>query len=69
MGLDISAEMVAIARDRDPEGDYRVIEDGDFSSLDQHEFDLVQSAFTGFCPAEMIFRKLGIGKGGGACCQ
>lgn len=46
VGLDISAEMVAIARDRDPDGDYRVIEDGDFSSLDNNEFDLVQSAFT-----------------------
>jgi SAM-dependent methyltransferase len=46
VGLDISAEMVAIARARDPEGDYRVIEDGDFSSLDNNEFDLVQSAFT-----------------------
>jgi ubiquinone/menaquinone biosynthesis C-methylase UbiE len=46
VGLDISAEMVAIARDRDPEGDYRVIEDGDFSSLGGNEFDLVLSAFT-----------------------
>ena len=24
--------------------------------------NLVQSAFTGFCPAESIFRRLGIGK-------
>lgn len=24
--------------------------------------NLIQSAFTGFCPAEMIFRKLGVGK-------
>jgi hypothetical protein len=31
--------------------------------------NLIQSAFTGFCPAEMIFRKLGIGKEGGACCR
>ena len=28
--------------------------------------NLVQSALTGFCPAEMIFRKLGIGLG--TCC-
>jgi hypothetical protein len=28
--------------------------------------NLIQSALTGFCPAEMIFRKLGIGRG--ACC-
>jgi len=46
VGLDISAEMVAIARERDPEGDYRVIGDGDFSSLANQEFDLVQSTFT-----------------------
>ncbi len=45
-GLDISAEMVGIARDRDPGGDYRVIEDGDFSSLIQFGTDLVLSAFT-----------------------
>ncbi|MBK9138216.1 MAG: DUF2892 domain-containing protein [Verrucomicrobia bacterium] len=29
--------------------------------------NLIQSAFTGFCPAETIFKKLGIGKGGGCC--
>ncbi|MEQ1747795.1 MAG: DUF2892 domain-containing protein [Prosthecobacter sp.] len=27
--------------------------------------NLLQSAFTGFCPAEMILKKLGIG---GSCC-
>jgi SAM-dependent methyltransferase len=46
VGLDISAEMVAIASERDPGGDYRVIEDGDFSTLEEERFDLVQSAFT-----------------------
>jgi hypothetical protein len=30
--------------------------------------NLIQSAFTGFCPAENIFRKLGVGKGGSSCC-
>lgn len=25
-------------------------------------FNLIQSAITGFCPAEMVFRKLGIGQ-------
>jgi hypothetical protein len=29
-------------------------------------FNLIQSAFTGFCPAEMILAKLGLGDG--ACC-
>lgn len=32
-------------------------------------FNLIQSSFTGFCPAENIFRKLGIGSEGGACCK
>jgi hypothetical protein len=28
--------------------------------------NLIQSAFTGFCPAESILRKLGVGRGTGA---
>jgi hypothetical protein len=31
-------------------------------------FNLLQSAFTGFCPAEMLLKKLGFGKVGGSCC-
>lgn len=32
--------------------------------------NLIQSAFTGFCPAEMFMRKLGIGKDESkACCR
>lgn len=46
VGLDISAEMVAIARTRDPASDYRVIADGDFSALGEGGYDLVQAAFT-----------------------
>jgi hypothetical protein len=30
-------------------------------------FNLIQSAITGFCPAEMILRKLGVGKNCGTC--
>jgi len=30
--------------------------------------NLIHSAFTGFCPAEMVFKKLGVGKGDGSCC-
>jgi hypothetical protein len=30
--------------------------------------NLLQSAFTGFCPAENILKKLGVGKGGSTCC-
>ena len=45
IGLDVSAEMVVRARERDPEGDYRLIEDGDFSSVAPSSVDLVLSAF------------------------
>lgn len=31
-------------------------------------FNLVQSAITGFCPAEIILRKLGVGKAKASCC-
>jgi hypothetical protein len=30
--------------------------------------NLIQSAFTGFCPAENILRKLGVGSGKSCCC-
>lgn len=30
--------------------------------------NLIQSAFTGFCPPEILFKKLGIAKDGGSCC-
>jgi hypothetical protein len=30
--------------------------------------NLIQSAFTGFCPAENILKRLGVGKGVGKCC-
>jgi SAM-dependent methyltransferase len=46
LGLDVSSEMVAIAQARDPSGDYRVIDDGDFNTLPAAGFDLVLSAFT-----------------------
>ena len=29
--------------------------------------NLIQSAFTGFCPAEIILRRMGVGGGGGNC--
>jgi hypothetical protein len=31
--------------------------------------NLLQSAFTKFCPAELVLSKLGVGKGGGSCCN
>ena len=30
--------------------------------------NLIQSAFTGFCPAAIVLKKLGVGKGDGSCC-
>jgi hypothetical protein len=30
--------------------------------------NLIQSAFTGFCPAENILKRLGVGREGGKCC-
>ena len=38
--------MLKKARVLDPEGDYRLVGDGDFSQLQQNTFDLVLSAFT-----------------------
>jgi hypothetical protein len=31
--------------------------------------NLIQSALTGFCPAEMILRALGVGKNDKPCCR
>lgn len=30
--------------------------------------NLIQSAFTGFCPAEIILRRMGVGNGNGGTC-
>lgn len=46
VGVDIAPEMVAIARNLDPAGDYRVAVDDDLSELPAGAYDLVLSAFT-----------------------
>jgi ubiquinone/menaquinone biosynthesis C-methylase UbiE len=46
MGIDISEEMITIARKLDPAGDYQRIDDGDFSRFSSSSFDLILSAFT-----------------------
>ncbi len=46
IGVDISPEMVAKAREIDPLGDYRVIPDDDMIALPRESFSLIQSAFT-----------------------
>src|SRR4249920_1211430 len=46
VGVDISEPMLTRARDRDPQGDYRLVPAGDLSSLVANAYDLVLSAFT-----------------------
>jgi len=46
VGVDISAPMIARARERDPQGDYRLVPDGDLSSVATDTYDLVLSVFT-----------------------
>lgn len=46
VGVDISAHMLARARERDPQGEYRLVPDGDLGSLAPGTYDLVLSAFT-----------------------
>jgi len=45
-GVDISKDMIAKAREMDPNGDYRLIADGDFSQFKSNAYDLVLSVFT-----------------------
>ena len=46
VGVDIAAHMLARARERDPQGEYRLVPDGDLGSLEQDTYDLVFSLFT-----------------------
>lgn len=46
VGVDISEDMLRKAREMDPEGDYRLIEEGDLSQLEGGAYDLVLCAFT-----------------------
>ena len=46
VGVDISGEMLKKARELDPEGDYRLIEDGDFDQFEDDTFHLALSVFT-----------------------
>jgi ubiquinone/menaquinone biosynthesis C-methylase UbiE len=46
VGIDISEDMLGQARELDPEGDYRLIEESDLSQFRNGSFDLVLSAFT-----------------------
>jgi ubiquinone/menaquinone biosynthesis C-methylase UbiE len=46
IGIDISEDMLGKAKELDPKGDYRLIEESDFSQFRNRSFDLVLSAFT-----------------------
>lgn len=46
VGVDIAEDMIKQARQIDPDGDYRFIEDGDFSGFEKGSYDLILSAFT-----------------------
>ena len=46
IGVDISEDMIKLARERDPEGDYRLVGERGFSEFRDAVCDLVLSAFT-----------------------
>jgi ubiquinone/menaquinone biosynthesis C-methylase UbiE len=46
IGIDISEDMIKRAREIDPTGNYRLIEDGNLSQFKDNEFDLILSVFT-----------------------
>lgn len=46
VGVDIAPEMIRRARALDPDGRYRLIDDGDFAALPRGSFDLVLSVLT-----------------------
>lgn len=46
IGIDISLPMLAHARERDPDGDYRLVSDGALGDLEEGAHDLVLAAFT-----------------------
>ncbi len=46
VGVDIAESMLARARERDPDGDYRQVADRELPGLEPGSFDLILSAFT-----------------------
>ena len=45
IGIDISSSMIGLAGKNDPTGDYRLVEDGDFTAFRPSQFDFILSAF------------------------
>jgi len=62
-GVDVSEDMLRIARSADPAGDYRLVPDDNFDNMEGVPFDLVLAAFTfDNIPGAMktrVFRDLG----------
>jgi len=46
IGIDISPEMIQLAKKTDPKGTYYLVDDGEYHILKQENFDLILSAFT-----------------------
>lgn len=45
-GIDIASDMLKIAVEIDPTGDYQLVSDGNYSHLGDKQFDVILSAFT-----------------------
>jgi SAM-dependent methyltransferase len=58
IGIDISSRMIQLAKNADPNGEYRLAENGEFSAFESASFDLVLSAFTFAVPIAMDFSKV-----------
>ena len=46
VGVDISVDMIKKAREIDPQGDYRLVEDGNLDYMGKKPFDLILCTFT-----------------------
>jgi SAM-dependent methyltransferase len=46
VGVDIAEDMILRARERDPQGTYQLVPDGDLGQLPAHAYDLILSVFT-----------------------
>jgi ubiquinone/menaquinone biosynthesis C-methylase UbiE len=46
IGVDIAEDMIKKAREIDPKGDYRLVEDGNLSQFKDNAYDLILSVFT-----------------------
>ncbi len=58
VGVDISRDMIGKAKEIDPAGDYRLVEDGNLGEFEDSAFDLVLSVFT-FDNVPTLEKKLG----------